>query len=154
MNALPSFNPPPQSPQPPQTTRKQSRRTSQNSINRRKSRAKSQSNSAYIHRRQGLEALVKLITYSTLSVLGIGTLVNLLSYNWKQQPKLEQVSIQVKDAKVRSGKIQTSFSQSFDPKAQEHVVEKNSYKTVPNRLPIIISPKATQSSTATSADSQ
>jgi hypothetical protein len=147
MNALPSFNPPPQSPSPRKSTRKRLSRndtpapksaTSASSVNRVESRVKSNSNPAYAHRRQGLEVSVKLVTYSALSVFGIVTLVNLLVYNWSQQSKLQHLQTELKDAQARTQKINTSFNRSFDLQSQPSVMEENSYKIDPDRLPIVV----------------
>jgi hypothetical protein len=106
------------------------------SFPRKRSRAKI--NPAYAHRRQGLEAGVKLITYSALSVFGIVTLVNSIGYNWAQQGKLQHLKTEVQDAKIRTEKINDNFSRSFDPQAQRSVMEDNSYKIAPNRRQIVL----------------
>jgi hypothetical protein len=139
MNALPSFNPPPQSPQPRRrSTRKRQTATVINSVKRVETRVQSNPNPAYAHRRQGLEVLVKLITYSALSVFGIVTLVNLLGYNWSQQSKLQHLETELKDAKARTQKINTSFNRSFDLQSQPSVMQENSYKIAPDKLPIVV----------------
>ena len=105
---------------------------------RKRSRAKV--NPAYAHRRQGLEAGVKLMTYSALSVFGIVTLVNSIGYNWAQQGKLHHLKTEVQDAKIRTEKINSNFSRSFDPQAKTSVMEDNSYKIAPNRRQIVLMP--------------
>jgi hypothetical protein len=105
---------------------------------RKRSRAKV--NPVHVHRRQGLEAGMKLITYSALSVFGIVTLVNSIGYNWAQQGKLQHLRTEVRDAKIRTEKINDNFSRSFDPKAQRSVMEDSSYKIAPNRRQIISMP--------------
>ena len=95
-------------------------------------------NPAYAHRRQGVEAGMKLVTYSALSVFGIVTLVNSIGYNWAQQGKLQHLKIEVQDAKIRTEKINHNFSRSFDPQAQSSVMEDNSYKIAPNRRQIVL----------------
>jgi hypothetical protein len=139
MNALPSFNPPPQSPQPQRrSTRKRQTATGTNSVKQVETRVQSSANSTYAHRRQGLEVSVKLITYSALSVFGIVTLVNLLGYNWSQQSKLQHLETELKDAKARTQKINTSFNRSFDLQSQPSVMQENSYKIDPDTLPIVV----------------
>jgi hypothetical protein len=101
-------------------------------------RVKSSLNPAYAHRRQGLEVSVKLLTYSALSVFGIVTLVNLLGYNWSQQSKLQHLETELKDAKARTQKINTSFNRSFDLQSQPSVMQENSYKIDPDTLPIVV----------------
>jgi hypothetical protein len=146
MNALPSFNPPPQSPQPRKSRRRQSKTVTKVSVNRDR-RVKSQSNPAYTHRRQGLEASVRLVTYSALSVFGLVTLVNLLGYNWSQQPKLQHIETELKDAKARTQKTNHSFNRSFDLESQQSVTQENSYRFATNRSPIVIvTPPTTQPS--------
>jgi hypothetical protein len=135
MNALPSFNPPPQSPQPRKPTRKRSQATTSRRV---ESRVKSHSNSTYAHRRQGLEVSVKLVTYSALSVFGIITSIELLSYNWSQQSKLQHLETELKDARVRTQQINSSFNRSFDLQLQPSVMQENSYKIDPNTLPIVV----------------
>jgi hypothetical protein len=108
-------------------------------------------NPVHAHRRQGLEAGVKLMTYSALSVFGIVTLVNSISYNWAQHGKLQHLKTEVQDAKIRTEKINNNFSRSFDPQAQKSVMEDNSYKIAPNRRQIVLIPaRINQSVTATS----
>lgn len=105
---------------------------------RKRSRAKV--NPVHVHRRQGLEAGMKLMTYSALSVFGIVTLVNSIGYNWAQQGKLQHLKTEVQDAKIRTEKINDNFSRSFDPQAQRSVMEDNSYKIAPNRRQIVLMP--------------
>ncbi len=145
MNAQHSFEPPEQSSQRPrsaashQLDRFQSvplGRSRTGLSPRKRSRAKV--NPAYAHRRQGLEAGVKLMTYSALSVFGIVTLVNSIGYNWAQQAKLQHLKTEVQDAKIRTEKINSNFSRSFDPQAQRSVMEDNSYKITPNRRQIVL----------------
>ncbi len=144
MNALPSFNPPPQSPQSRKSARKQSRTMTENSSSR-SVRIKPKSNPAYAYRRQGLEASVRLIAYSALSVFGLVTLVNLLGYNWSQQPKLQHIETELKDAKARTQKTNSSFNRSFDLQSQKSVMQENSYKFAADRSPIVIvTPAAAQ----------
>lgn len=139
MNALPSFNPPPQSPPPRRrSTRKRQTVTAPSPVNRVETRVKSNSNPTYAHRRQGLEVSVKLITYSALSVFGIVTLVNLLGYNWSQQSKLQHLETELKDAKARTQKINNSFNRSFDLQSQPSVMQENTYKIAPDKLPIVV----------------
>ena len=103
---------------------------------RKRSRAKV--NPVHVHRRQGLEAGVKLMTYSALSVFGVVTLVNSIGYNWAQHGKLQHLKIEVQDAKIRTETINNNFSRSFDPQAQTSVMEDNSYKVAPNRRQIVL----------------
>ena len=92
----------------------------------------------HVHRRQGLEAGVKLMTYSALSVFGIVTLVNSIGYIWAQQGKLQHLKTEVQDAKIRTERINDNFSRSFDPQTQRSVMEENSYKVAPNRRQIVL----------------
>lgn len=146
MNALPSFNPPPQSPQARKSTRKRFRTATTPSPSR--VRVKSPSNPAYAYRRQGLEAAIRLVTYSALSVVGMVAVVNLLTYNWSQRPKLQHVEIELKDASARKQKTNRSFNRSFDLESQQSVTQENSYKFAADRSPIVIvTPAATQPNT-------
>ena len=101
-------------------------------------RSRSKVKSTYAHRRQGLEAGVKLVTYSVLSVFGIVSLVNSVSNNWSLHGKVQHLKTEVQDAKIRTEKINQSFSRSFDPQAQKSMMEDNSYKIAPNRRQIIL----------------
>ncbi len=103
-------------------------------------RSKAKINSAYAHRRQGLEAGVKLVTYSMLSVFGIVTLGNSISTNWSLHSKVQRLKTEVQDAKIRTEKINHNFSRSFDPQAQKSVMEDNTYKIAPNRRQIVLIP--------------
>ncbi len=145
MNAQPSFEP---STYPPQrqtaSTSRQLNRSSGTSIGRSsagsapRKRARIKSNPAHAHRRQGLESVLKLATYSALSVFGAVTLVNLIGYNWSQQGKLQHLETELKDAKQRTEKINHNFGRSFDPQAQKSVMEENSYKIAPDRRQIVL----------------
>lgn len=140
MNAQHSFDPPEYSVQ-----RRRSAAQSQNNLHSNnqtgsspRNRSKVKVNPVYAHRRQGLEAGMKLVTYSVLSVFGMVTLVNSIGYNWAQQGKLQHLKIEVQDAKVRTEKINQNFSRSFDPQAQKSVMEESSYKIAPNRRQIVL----------------
>jgi hypothetical protein len=141
MNAQPSFEPSTYSPQQQTAARslqpQQPASTSQTGAT---PRQRIKANPAQAHRRQGVEAVMKVATYSALSVFGVVTLVNLISYNWLQQSKLQHLEIELKDAKLRTEKINHHFGRSFDPYAQKSVIEENSYKIAPDRRQIILVP--------------
>jgi hypothetical protein len=145
MNAQHSFEPPEQSIQRRRSAASQQldrlegvplNRSKTGLSPRKRSRAKV--NPAYAHRRQGLEAGMKLVTYSALSVFGVVTLVNSIGYNWAQHGKLQHLKTEVQDAKLRTEKINHNFSRSFDPQVQGSVMEDNSYKIAPNRRQIVL----------------
>ena len=96
------------------------------------------SNPAYAHRRQGLEVVTKLVTYSTLSIFGLVTLVNSIGYNWSQRNKLQHITIELQDAQVRTEKVKSNFSRSFAPESQAGMMQENSYKVAPDRLQIFL----------------
>jgi hypothetical protein len=99
---------------------------------------RTKSDRAYTHRRQGLEVGVKLITYSCLSLFGIVTLINSLGYNWAQHSKLEHLATELADARVRTAKVNSNFTRSFDPQLEQTVMEENTYKVAPDKLQIVI----------------
>ena len=143
MNALPSFEPPED--RLPSRTVSRSRQTRSNSspaqILKRpevKRRSRVKSNPAYAHRRQGLEVSIKLVTYSSLSLFGLVTLVNSLGYNWAQQSKLGHLATELQDARFRTAKVNRNFTHSFDPQLEQTVMEENSYKVAPNRLQVVL----------------
>jgi hypothetical protein len=156
MSALPSFEPlenrapaqplrrsrPTRSPGTQQSDRPTPATTGQS---RRKPRVKS---TAYAHRRQGLEVGVKLVTYSCLSLFGVVTSINSLSYNWAQHSKLEHLATELADARLRTAKVSHNFTRSFDPKLAQTVMEENSYKVAPDRLQIVIANPANTQTTA------
>jgi hypothetical protein len=157
MNAQPSFDPPQQ----PRQRHKSIGSRQSNSLegasvrtthiaaptsSRPKSRVTS--NRAYAHRRQGLEAMTKLVTYSTLSLFGVVTLVNSIGYNLSQHSKLKHLETELQEAKVRTAKINADFSHSFDPEDRQSVMEENSYKVSPNRLQVFIVNPSQDRSTA------
>jgi hypothetical protein len=124
MNALPSFDPQEQFPQPPRK------------VPRRKSRVKSARSNSY--RRQRAEALTKLATYSVLSVFGAVTLGNLVAYNCSQQAKFQYLESELNDAKARSEKIGGDFNRTFDPYSQTNVAQENSFKISKNQLQVVV----------------
>ena len=150
MNALPSFEPPQQQPQRRKTTASQQPHLAQPAANtaasdrspsRQFKTAKStrvKINPAYAHRRQGLEVVTKLVTYSTLSVFGAIALVNSIGYNWSQRDKLQHLTTELQDTKVRTEKVKTNFSRSFAPESQTTMMQENSYKIAPDRLQIFL----------------
>jgi hypothetical protein len=145
MNAQPSFDPQEHSPQRrTSATLRQSRTVERGSVRTektgsfRRKRSRLKSTVAYAHRRQGLEAATKLVTYSALSVFGMVTLVNSIGYNYSQQGKLQHLKTELQDAKIRTEKINTSFSRSFDPHAANNVMQENSYKVAPDRRQIVL----------------
>jgi hypothetical protein len=127
MNAQRSFDPREHAPQ---------RRKSAVTAPRQRSRIKPKL--AYIHRRQGLEAATKLVTYSALSVFGMVTLVNSIGDYWSQQDKLHHLKTESQDTKLRVEKINSSFNRSFDPQQQKNVMQENSYKIAPDRRQIVL----------------
>jgi hypothetical protein len=142
MNAQPSFEPPEQ----PRKRRKSrdsqpqqqvgTTQTAQMASPRQRTRLKL--NPAYAHRRQGLEVVTKLVTYSTLSIFGMITLVNSIGYNWTQQAKLQHLETELQDAKLRTEKINNEFSRSFSPESQRNAIEENTYKIAPDRPQIVL----------------
>jgi hypothetical protein len=101
-------------------------------------------NRVYAHRQQGLEVVTKLVTYTTLSIVGAVTLVNLFSYNYAQHQKLQHLETELQDAKIRTQKVTNNLNRSFDPQAQKSVMQENSYKVAPDRLQIFLIDPATQ----------
>jgi hypothetical protein len=150
MNALPSFEPPQQQPQRRKTTASPQPYLAQpaasaaapdRSPSRQFKTAKSNRvkiNPAYAHRRQGLEVVTKLVTYSTLSVFGAIALVNSIGYNWSQRDKLQHLTTELQDTKVRTEKVKHNFSRSFAPESQTTMMQENSYKIAPDRLQIFL----------------
>ncbi len=124
MNALPSFDPQEQLPQPPRK------------VPRRKSRVKSDRANSY--RRQRAEALTKLATYSVLSVFGAVTLGNLVAYNWSQQAKFQYLETELNDAKARNEKIGSDFNRTFDPYSQTNVAQENGFKIAKDQLQVVV----------------
>jgi hypothetical protein len=150
MNALPSFDPPKHRPPSRKSSRARSKQMGTNTLEPSISTTHSTTTTArstrtrskptYAHRRQGLEVATKLVTYSTLSVFGIITLVNSVGYHYVQRSKLQ-------DAKIRADKVNTNFTRSFDPQSQASVMQENSYKVAPDRLPIfLVNPETDRSS--------
>jgi hypothetical protein len=147
MNAQPSFEPSEYLPQPQiSSTTHQLGRTQRNLVGRNNAGStprkltRIKSNPVHAHRRQGLESVLKVAIYSALSVFGVVTLINLIGYNWSQQGKLQHLETEVKDAKLRTEKINHNFGRSFDPQAQKNVLEENTYKIDPDRRPIVLVP--------------
>jgi hypothetical protein len=95
-------------------------------------------NSAYAHRRLGLEAATKLVTYSTLSIVGAIALVGSIGYNYSQRNKLQHLEAELQDAKIRTEQVDSNFMRAFDPQAQASVMQENSYKVAPDRLQIYL----------------
>jgi hypothetical protein len=145
MNALPSFEPPKHSrPSRKSSVVQQSNRLSADTPATPTTsiqaplRMRRKSNSVYAHRRQGMEVVTKLITYSGLSIFGIVTLVNSIGHNWSQQAKIQHLETELQDAKIRTEKVNSSFSRSFDPQAQKNVMQENTYRVAPDRLQIFL----------------
>jgi hypothetical protein len=124
MNALPSFDPQEQFPQPPRK------------VPRRKSRVKSDRANSY--RRQRAEALTKLATYSVLSIFGAVTLGNLIAYNCSQQAKFQSLENELNDARARSEKIGGDFNRTFDPYSQTNVAQENGFKISKDQLQVVV----------------
>jgi len=93
---------------------------------------------AYAHRRQGLEAVTKLVTYSTLSIFGAVALVGAIGYSYSQRGKLQHLETELQAAKIRTEQVNSNFIRSFDPQAQATVMQENSYKVAPDRLQIFL----------------
>ncbi len=141
MNALPSFEPPQQRPPRRKSTSRAQQRDRLRSATAPAApqpRSRSKSNPVYAHRRRGIEVAIELITYSSLSLFGIVTIVNSIGYNWAQRGKLQHLATELQDARIRTAKVNRNFTHSFDPHAQKMVMEENSYKVAADRLQIII----------------
>lgn len=139
MNALPSFEPPQQSPQ-----RRRSRRlrpqigpisgtTGTSTV----SPSPVTIDPIYAHRRRGLEAIAKLLTYSSLSVFGTITLVNSICYNLTQSNKLQFLEAELQNTKNRTDKLDRDFIRDFDPRLEKSIAQDNTYKVAPDRLQIL-----------------
>jgi hypothetical protein len=142
MNALPSFEPPKHRSQ-PRKSRVVRSPIGTATVEPTKSattapRQRVKSNLAYTHRRQGLEAMTKLVTYSTLSIFGAIALIGSIGYNHSQRNKLQHLEAELQDAKIRAEQVNSKFIRSFDPQAQASVMEENSYKVAPDRLQIFL----------------
>jgi hypothetical protein len=106
---------------------------------------------AYAQRRQGLEVVTQLITYSTLAVFGIVTLVNSIGYNYSQQSKLQNLETEVQDAKIRTEKVNHNFIRANDARSQKSTIQENTYKVAPDRLPVfLVKPSSDAAVTTTS----
>ena len=148
MNALPSVDPPQHPPQRRKSTILQQplelAATPASSLLNLQPRSSSRAtagvkaNPVYAHRRQGLEVVTKLVTYSTLSVFGIITLVNSIGYNWSQQQKLQHLETELQGARVRTEKINSNFTRAFAPESQQKMMQENSYKIAPDRLEVYL----------------
>ena len=147
MNALPSFEPQPQphrrktTSQQPQSAQSAVSTAPEQSPSRQLRTAKSprvKINPAYAQRRQGLEAIAKLVTYSTLSVFGAIALVHSIGYNWSQRDKLQHLTTELQDTRVRTEKVKNNFSRSFAPESQTTMMQENSYKIAPDRVQIFL----------------
>ena len=80
-------------------------------------------------------------------LFGIITLVNSIGYNYVQRSKLQHIETEVQDAKIRADKVNAKFTRSFDPQAQSSIMQENSYKVAPDRLPIfLVNPESDRSS--------
>jgi hypothetical protein len=155
MNALPSFDPPKHSSPLPTVRAVRSPRTaavdSHRSVPPAAPRQRLKSKPTYAHRRQGLEVVTKLVTYSTLSIFGTITLVNSIGYNHSQRSKLQHLETELQDAKIRTEKVNSNFVRSFDPQAEQNLLQENSYKVAPDRLQIfLVHPTPIQPASATS----
>jgi hypothetical protein len=133
MTALPSYTPP--SPQ-------KKRRSQKQKLNR-------ASAAKQAHRRQAVEASTKLMTYGVLSIFGVATLSHLIGYNLSQRSKLHYLQGALKTAQDRADKLNNDFGRSFDRQLEKSVMQENSYKIAPDRLPIAVieSGKQTQNNT-------
>ena len=139
MSALPSFDPPEYLPH-----RRKSRARQQpsslppNTKNSSSRRKRVRLNPVYAHRRRGLEVLTKLVTFSTLSIVGIVTLVNLVRYNYAQHGKLQYLETELRDTKIRNESINKNFNRAFDPRSQPSVMQENTHKIAPDRLQVVL----------------
>jgi flagellar basal body rod protein FlgC len=159
MNALPSFDPPKRHSPSRKSSRARSTQMGTSTIDPNIANAHSTTTTArsprarskptYAHRRQGLEVATKLVTYSTLSIFGMITLVNSIGYHYVQRSKLQHIETEVQDAKIRADKVNTNFTRSFDPHSQASVMQENSYKVAPDRLPVFLVNPETDRSAST-----
>jgi hypothetical protein len=161
MNALPSFDPPKRHSPSRKSSRARSTQMGTSTLDPNITKVhttttirspRERSKPTYAHRRQGLEVATKLVTYSTLSIFGMITLVNSIGYHYVQRSKLQHIETEVQDAKIRADKVNNNFTRSFDPHSQASVMQENSYKVAPDRLPIFLVNSETDRSSATERD--
>jgi electron transfer flavoprotein alpha/beta subunit len=146
MSALPIIEPPQQ-----QTPRRHARHRKRQvqaptpPVVTTNSEPKTKVNPVYIHRRRGVEAIAKLVTYSSLSIFGLVTLVNSIGYNLKQSSKLQTLEAELQDTKQRTDKIDRDFARTFDATVSKTVMAENTYRVAADRLQVVfVSPQATQ----------
>jgi hypothetical protein len=71
-------------------------------------------------------------------MFGMVTLTHLVSYNWSQQSKLHYLQGALKTTQNRAKQLNADFGRSFDRQLEKSVMQENSYKIAPDRLPIAI----------------
>jgi hypothetical protein len=94
--------------------------------------------SKIVHEQQLFAAIGKIVIYSSLSVLGMASLVELTKYSVVHQSKLHQLQAVIKDAQQRAQVGNEDFQRSFDPHRAKELMQESSYKVAPGQKPIVI----------------
>jgi hypothetical protein len=94
--------------------------------------------SKIVHEQQLFAAIGKIVIYSSLSVLGMASLVELTKYSVVHQSKLHQLQVVIKDAQQRAQVGNENFQRSFDPHRAKELMQESSYKVAPGQKPIVI----------------
>jgi hypothetical protein len=95
-------------------------------------------NKSKIVREQQLFAVIgKIVIYSSLSILGTISLIELTRYNVVHQSKLHQLQSVIKDAQQRAQASNEDFQRSFDPHRAKELMQESSYKVDPGQRPIV-----------------
>ena len=111
------------------------RRTSPQRNSRQKSRTRP-------YRVIALETTAKLAVNFVLSVAAVTSGVQLLRYQWSQQPKLQEIQTEVKATEKRVERLQKDFSRNFDPQQAKNVMQEETNRTEIGQRQIILLDKA------------
>lgn len=116
MSALPQYNFPPPTPDPPR--RRLVRRRNP-------------------HRATAAETGFKLGTNLVLAIVALSALANLIPYNLAQQGKLQEIRAEVSELEGRVDQLQANLSRQFDPQQAMSVMQEESSRVDPRQRKVV-----------------
>ena len=94
------------------------------------------------HQVMALETTAKLAVNFVLSVAAVSSGVQLLHYQWSQQPKLQEIQTEVKVTEKRVERLQKDFSRNFDPQQEKNIMQEQTNRAETRQRQIVWLDKA------------
>lgn len=115
-------------------------------LNSRRTRAQQKKSSPPVwdenHSKKAMVVAVKIAINGILSTAAITALVRLVPYHFSQEAKLEEITVEVRNAEKRVAKLRESFSKNFATSFSDSTMENYSSKVEPNQVRVFWQPSS------------